>query len=83
METRDCSHNAGFISLAAIPVEEYVAGVIVVTIDDDGEYGTHFIPESLDEVPDPEVQKELGKLVTQAWATANLSGLVLDDEGGA
>jgi hypothetical protein len=76
MADRSCDRNAGFLSLTQIPEELYIAGAIIVTLDEDGNPGVHFVAESLDEVPIPEVQAELGALVTQAWSLANNPGVV-------
>lgn len=76
MSDRDCTKNAGVIPASSIPEDVYIAGAIVVTMAEDGRtYGTHFIPVSLDELPDPEVQEILASTITTAWALANNPGL--------
>lgn len=73
MAPRDCSRNAGFVSLHDTPEEVYIAGVIVVTYDEHGNYGTRFEAESLDELPPPEVQLDLGQSIASAWAAASIA----------
>ena len=74
--TRKFDRNAGFISLAdTVPDDLIIVGAVIVTMDDAGNYGTVYIPESLDHVPAPEVQETQGGLVAQAFELANLTGL--------
>lgn len=71
--SRDCSHNAGFIALPTVPEDVFVAGVIVVTMTQDGTYGTHFVAESIDELPDVSTQLDLGAAIAEAWTVAALT----------
>lgn len=74
MSDRSFEHNAGFISLVNhVPDDEYIAGVVVISINDNGDYSSRFIPESLDEVPSPEVQETLGAMIAQAFEIANIN----------
>lgn len=73
MKQRDCSRNQGFVALGDVPEEVWVAGVIVVVMNEDGSFGTRFQAEDLDELPATEVQMDLGKAVAEAWATAQLT----------
>lgn len=76
MADRRFDRNAGFISLVdTIPDDLMIVGAVIVTIDEAGNYGTTYIPESLDAVPAPEVQETQGGLVAQAFELANLTGL--------
>lgn len=75
MADRAYDRNAGFVSLPDIPDDQYIAGVVVVLMDENGEYTAVFKPESLDATPIPEVQEALGPLITQAWAMANTPGV--------
>jgi hypothetical protein len=68
---RSYEMNAGYLNLPDIPDDRYIAGAIIVTIDEEGEYRTHFVAESLDEVPHEDVQETLGRWVAHAWHTAN------------
>ncbi|QXN73984.1 hypothetical protein SEA_BLAB_58 [Microbacterium phage Blab] len=74
--TRRFDRNAGFISVAdSIPDDVTIVGAVIVTMDDANNYGTIYIPESLDHVPGPEVQEVQGAYVAQAFEIANLTGL--------
>lgn len=74
--TRRFDRNAGFISVAdTIPGDVMIVGAVIVTIDEAGNYGTTYIPESLDAVPTPEVQETQGAFIAQAFELANLTGL--------
>lgn len=75
---RDCSRNAGFISAPEIPEDLWVAGAIIITLDENANYGFRFVAESMDEVPSPEVQETIGRWAAQAFALANDSSSVLD-----
>jgi hypothetical protein len=68
---RDCTRNAGFVSLAEVPEDLFIAGVIVVTMTEDGHFGTRFVSEDIDELPNIEVQLDLGSTVAAAWAAAS------------
>ena len=70
---RDYERNLGFISLPDLPEEVYIAGAIVVTLDEAGTYGTHFVSEDIDELPPVDVQLDLGASVSTAWAAAALA----------
>lgn len=76
MADRNTTRSAGFVSLAEVPEDRWVAGIAVVTLNEEGGYDVIFQAESLDNVPDPEVQEILGPIIAQAWALANNSGLV-------
>lgn len=68
---RDCSRNAGVLSTYDVPEDLYIAGYVLVTLDEDGNYGFMFRNESLDEVPSPDVQETLGRWLAQAYELAN------------
>jgi hypothetical protein len=70
---RDCTQNQGFISLPELPEEVFIAGAIIVTMTPEGKYGTHFVSESIDELPSPAVQLDLGVAVADAWQVAALT----------
>jgi hypothetical protein len=70
MADRSYERNAGYVDLPQIPDDVWIAGVIVVTMDADENFSTVFVPESLDDVPIPEVQQELGQLIVQSWSMA-------------
>lgn len=76
MADRNTTRSAGFVSLAEVPEDRWVAGIAVVTLNEEGGYDVIFQAESLDSVPDPEVQEVLGPIIAQAWALANNSGLI-------
>lgn len=72
--TRRFDRNAGFISVAdTIPDDVMIVGAVIVTMDDAGNYGSVYLPESLDHVPAPEVQD--AQMVAQSFEIANLTGL--------
>lgn len=71
MVDRNCERNAGFIATTEIPEDLWVAGAIIITIDEDGQYGARFLAESMDAVPSPEVQETIGRWAAQAFALAN------------
>ena len=72
--TRKFDRNAGFISVAdTIPDDVMIVGAVIVTMDDAGNYGSVYLPESLDHVPAPEVQD--AQMVAQSFEIANLTGL--------
>ncbi|UOW92810.1 hypothetical protein SEA_ROBINROSE_67 [Microbacterium phage RobinRose] len=71
MAERSYERNAGYLSLTEIPDDQYIVGAVVVLMDGDGNYSAAFVNESLDSVPDPEVQDEIGPWVTQAFSLAN------------
>lgn len=73
MAERTYDRNAGFVSLPQIPDDKFIVGVIVIMTDEDGNYSTEFIPESLVEVPSPEVQETLGGMAAQAFEIANIT----------
>lgn len=76
MADRRFDRNAGFISLVdSIPDDVTIVGAVIVTMDDAGNYGSTYIPESLDAVPAPEVQETQGAYIAQAFELANLTGL--------
>lgn len=68
---RRVDRNAGFLSTSDVPDDVYIAGYVLVTLDESGEYGFIFRPESLDEVPSQEVQETLGRWLAQAFQLAN------------
>lgn len=70
---RNCERNAGFISLHDLPEEVFVAGAIIVTIDEHGHYGTRFVSEDIDELPPADVQLDLGVSIATAWQAAALA----------
>lgn len=76
MVDRDCTKNAGFLSLNDLPEDVYVLGAVIVTMDEDGNYGLAYRSESFDNVPIPEVQESLSPLIIQAWQLANNPGII-------
>ncbi|QUE25355.1 hypothetical protein SEA_FIZZLES_61 [Microbacterium phage Fizzles] len=75
-DTRRFDRNAGFISLVdTIPDDVMIVGAVIVTMDESGNYGSVYLPESLDHVPTPEVQD--AQMVAQSFELANLEGLRL------
>lgn len=70
MADRSYERNAGYVNLPQIPDDLWIAGVIVVTMDEDEKFSTVFVPEALDDVPHPEVQESLEPLIVQAWSMA-------------
>jgi hypothetical protein len=73
--TRDCSKNAGFISLEDIDPTKYIVGVVVVLYDEDGNYSSEWRPVSMDEIPGPEAREDIGALVSGAFELANMPGI--------
>ncbi|UDL15439.1 hypothetical protein SEA_PEPE25_64 [Microbacterium phage Pepe25] len=71
MAERSYERNAGYISLTDIPDDKYIVGAVIVLMDEHGEYSTVFVNESLDSVPAPEVQGEIGPWVAQSFSLAN------------
>ena len=72
--TRRFDRNAGFISVAdTIPDDVMIVGAVIVTMDEAGNYGSVYLPESRDHVPAPEVQD--AQMVAQSFEIANLTGL--------
>lgn len=69
--TRDCTRNAGYVSTSDVSEDVYVMGAIVVTMTEDGRFGTHFVSEDMTEMPDVETQLDLGSTVAAAWAAAS------------
>ncbi len=68
MADRRYDRNVGHVDVPQVPDDLWIAGVIVVTMDEDEKFSTVFVPDSLDEVPIPEIQQELGALIAQAWS---------------
>jgi hypothetical protein len=78
---RAIDRNIALIALGQdFPDDVFIAGVIVVTLDQDGNYGTVFKAESLDDLPIPELQEELGHHITTAWEMANTPGIHITEE---
>jgi hypothetical protein len=77
MTDRSYDRNAGYLNLPHLPDDLFIAGAIIVTLNEDGELGATFVAESIDDVPAPEVQEELSALVRQAWHLANNPGMVI------
>lgn len=74
---RSYERNLGMISTPEVPEDKWIAGVVVVTMDEEGKFSTIFKAESLDDVPTPEVQEALDGMISQAWAMANSPGVAL------
>lgn len=70
MTDRSYDRNVGYVNVPQVPDDLWIAGVIVVTMDEDENFGTIFVPDSLDETPIPEVQEALGELIVQSWSMA-------------
>lgn len=79
---RDCTMNAGFVSLADVPEDVFIAGVIVVTQTKEGFFGTQFVAVDVDEIPTTEAQLDLGSRIAAAWAAASPAGAVLAEPEG-
>lgn len=77
MADRAYDKNVGFISLPEVPDNVFIAGAIIVMIDEEGEYNVAFRAESLDKVPSEELQQEIASIVRSAWAIANTPGMAL------
>lgn len=78
---RATDKNNALIRLGlGFPDDVFIAGVIIVTYDNDGQYGTHFKAESLDSVPGPELQEQLSRNITTAWEIANSPGIDITEE---
>ncbi|AYB70175.1 hypothetical protein SEA_ONEIAGILLIAN_65 [Microbacterium phage OneinaGillian] len=71
MAERSYERNAGYLSLTEIPDDQYIVGAVVVLMDGEGNYSTVYVNESLDSVPDPEVQEVQGPLIATAFSLAN------------
>jgi hypothetical protein len=72
---RDMSRNAGLVALADLDETKYIVGVVVVLMDDDGNFSSEWRPVSMDAVPDPAVQEVIGPFVEDAFVFANNPGL--------
>lgn len=72
---RNSELNQGFVALPDVAEEVVIAGVIVVTMNQDGTFGTHFKAEDLDEIPPVEVQLDLGSTIAAAWAAASIASV--------
>lgn len=72
---RSYDRNAGMITFPDLPDDVWVAGAILVTMDEEGRYSAVFRAESLDETPIVEVQEELGAMIAQSWELANMPGV--------
>lgn len=75
---RSFDMNVGYLELPLIPDDKFIAGAVIVLMDADGNTSTQFVAESLDHVPDIDVQRELGAAVEQAWQDANLEPATID-----
>ncbi len=74
MADRRFDRNNGFISLAdTIPDDVYIVGAVIVTLDEAGNYASTYIPETLDEIPAPEVREHQGPQIAEAFHLANLT----------
>lgn len=72
MAERSYEHNAGFISLIDLPDDKFIVGAVVVMMDDEGNYSSIWVPESMDAVPSLETQEVVGGYAATAFEMANL-----------
>lgn len=75
MADRRYDRNTGYLNMPDIPDDKWVAGIVVILMDDDSKYSTEFRAESLDKVPGPELQETLGQMLAGAWELANTPGM--------
>lgn len=78
-EGRRYDRNPGLVTLPQIPDDQWIAGVVVVLYDEDGNYTTSYRAVGMDELPTPEVREELGTLITHAWEVANHPGFTTEE----
>lgn len=75
MADRRYDRNTGYLTMPDLPDDKWVAGVVVILMDDESNYTAEFHPESLDKVPGPELQETLGQMLAGAWELANSPGI--------
>ncbi|HLV43702.1 MAG TPA: hypothetical protein VKY39_01995 [Aggregatilineales bacterium] len=73
---RRYDHNTGIITMPEMPDDKWVAGVIAIMLDEDGNYSAVF-QSGEREMPTPEIREEIGSLACHAWEVANCPGLEL------
>lgn len=67
--------NLGVIAVPEVPKDRWIAGAILVTIDEDGNYSFAFHSQSAEHLPAIEIREELGALAAHAWQVANCDGV--------
>lgn len=70
--TRKYDHNSGIISMPEMPDDKWCVGAVAVMWD--GESYTAVFHADGQELPIPEIQEELGSLITHSWSVANAAG---------
>lgn len=78
MADRRYDRNTGIITIPDLPDTHWVAGVVVVLYDGE-KYTPVFRAESLEHLPIPEIQEELGSLIAYSWEIANTPGIIEEE----
>lgn len=75
MTDRNYTRNPGMISVPEADDDKWIAGAVIVLLDEDGQFHCRFKNVSIDEMPVPEVQEELASWIKQAWDLSRFVGI--------
>jgi len=78
-DKRNTEYNHGIVLDRDMPDDKYIAGAVVILMDDAGEFTAHFVHQRTmfhwrtAPLPSPEVREDLGSLLATAWNIASLT----------